>query len=90
MLEDILRGACASESTSPSRPSSRPSKVRTGRANTAMLDGIRVDYYGVRGAPLQQMANVSVPEPPLNSREAWEKGRAPRGISKAIRDSDLA
>ncbi|WP_437792933.1 ribosome recycling factor [Sorangium sp. So ce693] len=62
-------------------------KVRTGRANAAMLDGIRVDYYGVP-TPIVQMATVSVPEPRLISVKPWEKNQV-KAIEKAIRESDL-
>ncbi|AUX25050.1 ribosome recycling factor [Sorangium cellulosum] len=62
-------------------------KVRTGRANAAMLDGIRVDYYGVP-TPIAQMATVSVPEPRLITVKPWEKNQV-KAIEKAIRESDL-
>ena len=62
-------------------------KVRTGRAHAGMLDGVRVDYYGVP-TPLHQMATVSVPEPRLITVKPWEKGQV-KAIEKAIRDSDL-
>ncbi|WP_437731340.1 ribosome recycling factor [Sorangium sp. So ce1335] len=62
-------------------------KVRTGRANAAMLDGIRVDYYGVP-TPLVQMATVSVPEPRLITIKPWEKNQV-KAVEKAIRESDL-
>jgi ribosome recycling factor len=63
------------------------SKVRTGRAHAGMLDGIRVDYYGVP-TPVNQMANVSVPEPRLITIKPWEKSQV-KHIEKAIRESDL-
>lgn len=63
------------------------SKVRTGRANAAMLDGVRVDYYGV-STPLSQMATISVPEPRLIMVKPWEKGQV-KAVEKAIRESDL-
>ncbi|MFS8070322.1 MAG: ribosome recycling factor [Byssovorax sp.] len=63
------------------------SKVRTGRAHPGMLDSVRVDYYGTP-TPLQQMANISVPEPRLITIKAWEKGQT-KAIDKALRDSDL-
>ena len=63
------------------------SKVRTGRANAAMLDGIRIDYYGV-STPLSQMATISVPEPRMILVKPWEKGQV-RAVEKAIRESDL-
>jgi ribosome recycling factor len=62
-------------------------KVRTGRANAVMLDGVRVDYYGVQ-TPLNQMANISVPEPRLIIVKPWEKGQV-RAVDKAIREADL-
>ncbi|MFO0762002.1 MAG: ribosome recycling factor [Byssovorax sp.] len=62
-------------------------KVRTGRANASMLDGIRVDYYGVP-TPINQMANIAVPEPRLITIKPWEKGQA-KAIDKALRESDL-
>ncbi len=52
-----------------------------------MLDGVRVDYYGVP-TPLQQMANVNVPEARLITIKAWEKNQV-KAIEKAIRESDL-
>ena len=63
------------------------SKVRTGRAHAGMLDGLRVDYYGV-STPIHQMATVAVPEPRLITVKPWEKGQV-KAIDKAIRDSDL-
>jgi ribosome recycling factor len=63
------------------------SKVRTGRAHAGMLDSIRVDYYGTP-TPINQMANVAVPEPRLITIKPWEKGQA-KHIEKAIRESDL-
>ena len=63
------------------------SKLRTGRAHPAMLDGIRVDYYG-QPTPIAQMATVSVPEPRLLVVKPWEKSQA-QAIDKAIREGDL-
>ena len=63
------------------------SKVRTGRAHAGMLDSIRIDYYGTL-TPINQMANVAVPEPRLITVKPWEKGQV-KAIEKAIRESDL-
>lgn len=63
------------------------SKIRTGRANAAMLDSIRVDYYGVP-TPIHQMATIAVPEPRLITVKPWEKGQV-KAIEKALRDNDL-
>jgi ribosome recycling factor len=61
--------------------------VRSGRASTALLDRITVDYYGTR-TPLKQLANVAIPEPRLLVIQPYDK-TAMKGIEKAIRDSDL-
>jgi ribosome recycling factor len=62
-------------------------KLRTGRAHPAMLDSIRVDYYG-QSTPLSQMANVGVPEPRLITVKPWDKSMV-TAVEKAIRESDL-
>jgi ribosome recycling factor len=63
------------------------SGMRTGRATVSMLDGIRVDYYGTP-TPLNQLGNLSVPEPTLLSIQPWDPTVLP-AIEKAIRTSDL-
>ena len=62
-------------------------KIRTGRANPALLDTVHVDYYGSM-VPLSQVANLSLIEARTISVQPWEKNMAPK-IEKAIRDSDL-
>ena len=49
------------------------STLRTGRANTSMLDNIKVDVYG-QLMPIEQLATVSVPEARLISLQVWDKG----------------
>lgn len=63
------------------------SKVRTGRASTALLEGIMVDYYGTP-TPLNQLGNLSVPEPRLLVIQAYDRG-AMGNIEKAILKADL-
>jgi ribosome recycling factor len=63
------------------------STMRTGRASLAMLDGIRVDYYGTP-TPLNQVGNLSIPDPTLISLQPWDPMVLP-AIEKAIRQSDL-
>ncbi|MGH9405901.1 MAG: ribosome recycling factor [Terriglobia bacterium] len=61
--------------------------VRTGRATTAILDHLRVEYYGTP-TPLSQVATLGVPEPTMITVQPWDPGMiAP--IEKAIRSSDL-
>ena len=62
-------------------------KIRTGRANTSMLDGIKVDYYGTP-TPVNQVATVQVVDARLITVKPWEKSMIPV-IDKAIRASDL-
>ena len=62
-------------------------KIRTGRANPAMLDSVQVDYYG-SSVPLSQVANLSLLDSRTISIQPWEKGMGPK-IEKAIRESDL-
>jgi len=63
------------------------SHVRTGRANTALLDGIHVDYYGAK-TPLNQVATLSAPEPTLLVIQPFDKASV-AAIEKAIKASDL-
>jgi ribosome recycling factor len=63
------------------------SSMRTGRASLAILDGIRVDYYG-SPTPLNQVSNLSTPDPTLLTIQPWDPQLLPV-IEKAIRASDL-
>ncbi len=63
------------------------SKVRTGRASLALLDDVRVDYYGTP-TPLNQVAALAVPEPRLITIQPWEKNLTGE-IEKAILKADL-
>jgi hypothetical protein len=62
-------------------------KIRTGRANPALLDTMQVEYYGSM-VPLSQVANVSLLDARTISVQPWEKGMGAK-IEKAIRESDL-
>ncbi len=61
--------------------------IRAGRANPNVLNKIMVDYYG-SPTPIQQVANVSVPEPRMIQIQPWEKSML-KVIEKAIQTSDL-
>lgn len=61
--------------------------IRTGRASTALVDRIIVEYYGTR-VPLKQLATLSVPEPRLLVIHPFDKNSIP-GIEKAVLQSDL-
>ena len=61
--------------------------IRTGRATLSILDHIRVDYYGTP-TPLNQVANLHVPEPNLITIQPWDVSQI-GAIEKSIRTSDL-
>jgi ribosome recycling factor len=61
--------------------------IRTGRASVAMLDPIRVDYYGTP-TPVNQMAAIGIPEPAMLTVQPWDASLI-SAIEKAIRSADL-
>jgi ribosome recycling factor len=63
------------------------SSIRTGRASLSILDSVRVDYYGTP-SPLNQVANLSIPEPTLILIQPWDPSQI-SSIEKAILGSDL-
>jgi ribosome recycling factor len=63
------------------------SRVRTGRASTALIEGLHVNYYGTK-TPLRQLAGLAAPEPRLLVITPYDKGAA-HEIEKAIQTSDL-
>jgi ribosome recycling factor len=62
-------------------------KIRTGRANPAILDSVMVDYYGSM-VPISQVGNISLLDSRTITVQVWEKGMGAK-VEKAIRDSDL-
>ncbi|QNR22694.1 ribosome recycling factor [Croceimicrobium hydrocarbonivorans] len=62
-------------------------KIRAGRANPAMLEGVMVEYYGSM-SPLSQVSNVSTPDARTLSVQPWEKALIPE-IEKAIMNANL-
>lgn len=63
------------------------SGVRTGRANTALLDGVRVEAYGAQ-TPINQVASLSVPDPKTLVIQPWDTSQIP-AIEKALLKSEL-
>lgn len=63
------------------------SGLRVGRASTSMLEPVLVDAYGSK-MPLNQLANISAPEPRLLTVTVWDASQA-SAVEKAIRESDL-
>jgi ribosome recycling factor len=87
MVNDVLKDLDASIEKAFEALHRELSKVRTGRANVAMLDNVRVDYYGT-ATPLNQVAALSTPDSRLIVIKPWEKRLIP-DIEKAIRDAGL-
>ena len=63
------------------------SKMRTGRANTSLLDTVAIDYYG-QSTPIKQLCNISIPEPRLIVIQPWDKTII-NDIVKAIQASNI-
>jgi len=83
MVNDVLTDLTSSFDKAIENFKRDLAKVRTGRANAAMLDGIKVDYYGTP-TPINQVATVAVPDPRLITIKPWEKSLIP-AIEKAIK-----
>jgi ribosome recycling factor len=87
MLDDVQKELVISIGKAHEALKRDLAKLRAGRANASMLDGIRVDYYGTM-TPLSQMANIAIPEPRLITVKPWDKA-AVKGVEKALRESEL-
>lgn len=87
MLDDIYQDARESMGKTITALNNDLSRVRTGRANLSLLDGIRVDYYGTP-TPVNQMASLSVPESRLITIQPWDVSVI-KEIEKALLKSDL-
>jgi ribosome recycling factor len=87
MLKDLISKAEEKMKKSIHILSSDLSTMKAGRANPTMLDRIEVEYYGSMVA-INQVANVSAPEPRIILIQPWEKGSL-KDIEKAILKSDL-
>ena len=86
-ISDIKMGAQGKMEQSITAFKNNLTKIRTGRANPALLDTIHVEYYG-NHVPLSQVANVSLIDARTISVQPWEKGMGAK-IEKAIRESEL-
>lgn len=87
MLDDIYQDARESMGKTIAALNNELNRVRTGRANLSLLDGIRVDYYGTP-TPVNQMASLSVPESRLITIQPWDVSVI-KDIEKALLKSDL-
>ena len=87
MYDDILKKTRSGMEKAIDALKKEFAKVRTGRASTALLDEVRIDYYGTP-TPLNQVGSLTVPEPRMIMIQPWEKNLIPE-IEKAILKSDL-
>ncbi len=87
MIEDILEDATSRMESTLSVFNDELSKMRSGRASTALVDRLMVEYYG-QDTELRQLANISTPEAMQILIRAYDKG-AVRSIEKAIQMSDI-
>ena len=87
MLDELIGDAESRMKKSLANLRNELAKMRTGRASTALLDHIRVDYYGT-SAPLNQVSTITASDPRTISITPWEKSMIPV-IEKAIIESDL-
>jgi ribosome recycling factor len=87
MVSDVLKDLQGSHDKGIEGFKRELAKVRTGRANLGVLDGIKVDYYGTP-TPLNQIASLNVPDARLITIKPWEKTLISE-IEKAIRAAQL-
>jgi ribosome recycling factor len=87
MLEDVHKELVAAIGKAMEALKRDLTKLRAGRANPSLLDGVKVDYYGTLTA-LSQMAHINVPEPRLLVVKPWDKTQM-KAVEKAIREGDL-
>src|SRR5437763_11725711 len=87
MVNDIMRELEAGIVKAHESLKKELAKVRTGRANLALIDGVRVDYYGTM-TPLNQVASCSTPDARLILIKPWEKKMC-SVIEESIRKAEL-
>jgi ribosome recycling factor len=86
-IEEFLQDATRRMDKSIETTRSEFNSVRTGRASTALLDRITIDYYGTP-TPLKNMATIGAPEPRLLTVQPFDPTQI-RAIEKAVQESDL-
>jgi len=86
-MEQIIKDAKSRMDKSLEALRSELAKVRTGKATTALLDGIKVDYYGAR-MPINQVANISVLDVHTLSITPWDKAMV-QVVDRAIIEANL-
>lgn len=87
MINEILEELNASIDKAHESLKRDLSRIRAGRANPAILDGVRVEYYGTP-TPLKQLASISVPEPRMIVLKPFDRSQI-QPIEKAIMEGQL-
>jgi len=87
VIKDVIKEAEDRMKSAVQAAKSEFAAVRTGRANTSLLDRVTVDYYGTM-TPLNQLASVSAPEPRMLVVQPWDKSQM-HAVEKAILQADL-
>jgi ribosome recycling factor len=87
MVKDILKGTTDKMFKAVDHVRNELIKIRTGKATTNLLDGVKVDYYGTP-TPLIQLGNISTPDYHTISIQPWDKSAMPL-IEKAIMSANL-
>ncbi len=87
MIEELKKDASKRMEKSVESLRHEFTRIRTGRANTSLLEPIKVEYYGAP-TPLNQVANISIEDARTLTVTPWEKDMVPK-IEKAIMQSDL-
>lgn len=87
MIEDLKKDAAERMKKSVAALHEELSRIRTGRANTSLLEPVRVDYYGAL-TPINQVANVAIEDSRTLTVTPWEKDMVPK-IEKAIMSANL-
>ena len=87
MIDELVQDANRRMDKSVEAAAHEFNTVRTGRASAALLDRIKIDYYGTE-TPLKQLATINVPEPRLLTIQPYDPGSI-KAIERAIQESDL-
>ena len=87
MVKELIAEKIASFENAAEHFASEAAKIRTGRANPGLVEGLAVDYYCVK-TPLKQIASIAIPEARQILIQPWDKGSLVQ-IEAAIRESDL-
>lgn len=87
MVKELIAQKIASFENATEHFKNETAKIRTGRANPGLVEGLLVDYYGVK-TPLKQIASIAIPEARQILIQPWDKGSLVQ-IEAAIRESDL-